>query len=219
MCPPGPRGPQGLQGPVGTQGLQGPEGAQGQAGAIGAAGPQGADGAMGPAGPQGPAGPGVVPSFFSVYSSIAATVGAYGSATQTVLLDKISTVYAASDYDLSSTAVDGKMVFKKHGIYLLNWTLQGAIAPPVPSPIQPWSFGFFLNGVLVPGSIYSGFTDNTNNDPTTANAEIAIEIFPGQVLTMQNTCVSNIALNPSVGGSVFPITVATVNAQLLLSLP
>ena len=61
-CPPGPRGPRGIEGPVGpegetgTTGAQGPTGATGPQGATGATGPQGATGATGPQGATGATG-------------------------------------------------------------------------------------------------------------------------------------------------------------------
>ncbi|WP_206659645.1 exosporium glycoprotein BclB-related protein [Halobacillus litoralis] len=49
-CPPGPRGPRGLQGPQGETGETGPQGPQGETG------PQGPQGEQGPEGEQGPQG-------------------------------------------------------------------------------------------------------------------------------------------------------------------
>ena len=239
VCPPGPRGAQGLQGPVGPQGLQGPEGPQGSSGATGSPGapglqgpmglqgPAGAAGPAGVAGVQGPAGPtgaqgapgipgGVVPaSYFHVYASLSQTVITGAS----VLLDKVGALYAPGDYNISSTPATGKIVFANHGVYALSWELQAKLTPPIGSPVPSWSFGFYLDGILVPGSIYSGFNDSPDNDAAHSNSSCIVEVKAGSVLTLQNTCALSVDLNPNIGGSLFPITIASIVGQLLRTLP
>lgn len=233
VCPPGPQGAQGLQGPVGPQGLQGPQGVQGSTGNQGAAGsmgvqgpqgpsgPAGQNGAVGPAGATGPAGPqgasggSFAPSYFNVYASLQQVVGPSGSPTQTVFFDKMNQVFAPADYDLTNAASSGALVFNNHGIYQLNWELQANVTPPIPAPVPSWSFGFFLNGVLVPGSIYSGFNDSPDNDAVHADGTVIIEIPAGGIITLVNTCALSVSLDPNVSGSVFPITIASVVANLL----
>lgn len=166
-CPPGPRGPQGLQGPAGPQGLQGPEGPQGpkgdqgMSGPIGPQGPQGVPGAQGPQGdagpigpagpqgPQGPVGPAASSRYANVYASLPQLIGAYSSLTDSVLFDKQNAV-SSGDFDLSQASITGDVKFLKHGIYHLAWQLQARITPPIPDPVPSWSFGFWVNGVLIP---------------------------------------------------------------------
>jgi len=225
LGPQGPIGPMGIQGPQGSQGVpgaQGAQGLQGNAGAMGAVGPAGAMGPAGPVGPQGPQGipgQGFDPSFLSLYASNSQIIQAFGNPLSTVLFNQVSAVVATSDYDISNAASLGQVVFKKHGWYRLMWELQANITPPLPSPVPSWSFGFFLNGVLVPGTVYSGFNDSPDNDAVHSDSSIIIEIKANDILTLRNTCVSSVSLNPNVGGSVFPITIATLDAELLKSLP
>lgn len=233
--PIGPTGAQGAVGPVGPKGDTGADGAQGpkgDAGAIGPAGPQGdpgkngADGATGPAGPTGPIGPKGDPgvcdcevSFINLYASIPQTVPPNGLPGSTVNYDKISSVHVAADYITATTPIDGKVGFVKHGLYRIDWILQGRITPPLPQPVPSWSFGLYLNGILVPGSIYSGFNSSPNDDASHSSGTVIFEIPAGAILELRNTCVSSVNLDPNVGGSVFPITIATLTATLMLPLP
>lgn len=138
------------------------------------------------------------------------------AASQAILL--LSTV-TSLDFDLSLMPSTGEIKFLKHGIYHLAWQLQARITPPVPNPVPSWSFGFWLNGILVPGSIYSGFTQAPGDDACHSTGDIIIEIRAGDVLKLRNTSVSSVNLNPNVTGSVFPITIATVVAECLRDLP
>lgn len=231
---PGMQGPQGLQGVPGAQGVtgqtgsQGPQGLQGvqgpigpSGGATGPQGPAGATGAQGPVGPQGPAGTAVSLPFANVFASLAQTIQPYNApaVADAVLFDSNNQVSAATDFDLTQMNVSGDIKFLKHGIYHIAWQLQARIAPPLPQPVPSWSFGFWLNGVLVPGSIYSGFTSSPNDDAAHSTGDVIIEVKAGDLLRLRNTCVSAVTLNPNINGSVFPITIASVNIEGLESLP
>lgn len=232
-CEQGPQGPAGLQGPQGVQGVPGQQGAQGipgptgmqgnpgpqgPKGDVGAVGPMGPQGPKGDVGPQGPPGTGSVEPYANVYASIAQVVGPFGAINDMVLLDKQNAV-SSGDFDLSLMGVDGSVKFLKHGIYHIQWQLQARITAPVPNPVPSWSFGFWLNGVLVPGSIYSGFTQAPGDDACHSTGDIIIEVQANDVLKLRNTSVSSVNLNPNVTGSVFPITIASVNIEGLKQLP
>jgi hypothetical protein len=223
----GPAGQDGAPGATGAQGVQGPAGASGQ---MGAQGPQGAQGISGPQGAQGIQGiPGLScdsSSLFQVYANV------FGTVPQTiqpynvpavgdqVLFDSQNAVSSTvTDFDLSAMNTTGDIKFLKHGIYRLSWQLQARIAPPIPQPVPSWSFGFWLNGVLIPGSIYSGYTSSPNDDAAHSTGDLLIEVKAGDKLRLRNTCVSPVVLNPNINGSVFPITIATVVIEGLKSLP
>jgi len=210
--PEGPQGVPGIQGPQGIQGMNGHEGPQG---------------VMGPQGPQGLQGiPGkdcehkkceCCDRYLNVYSSIAQVIGAYSSATDTVVFDK-QNIVSVGDFDLSMTHITGDIKFLKHGIYHISWQLQASITNPMPSPIPSWSFGFWVNGVLVPGSIYSGFTQSPDDDACHSSGEVQIEVMAGDLLRLRNTSISSVDLDPAVNGSIFPITIASINIECLKAL-
>jgi len=224
--PMGQQGPQGQSGPAGSQGLQGPAGSDGLNGLPGVQGP------MGPMGPQGSQGIQGVPGkdcdcshdmsacerFANVFASLPQVIGAYSSATDTVLFDKQNSV-SVGDFDLSLMNSSGDIKFLKHGHYHLAWQLQARITPPVPNPVPSWSFGFWLNGILVPGSIYSGFTQAPGDDACHSTGDVIIEVKAGDLLRLRNTSVSSVNLNPLVTGSVFPITIASINIECVAALP
>lgn len=82
-----------------------------------------------------------------------------------------------------------------------------------------WSFGLWLNAALVPGSIYSGYTQALGDDAAHTNGEVIIEVKAGDKMRLRNTSVSAVNLNPNVNGSVFPITIATLTVQSVKLLP
>lgn len=213
------------EGPVGPAGQQGEQGIQGAVGPQGVAGPAGL---QGPRGLQGAPGKDCEASsnnnqcmccerYANVYASVPATIQAFGNAADVVLFDKQNAV-SAGDFDLSMINVDGSMKFLKHAVYALNWRLQGRISPPVPSPVPSFSFGFFLNNSLVNGSINSAWTQSPDDEVTCAGGCVQIEVQANDVLKLRNTCSSIVALNPNVTGSVFPITIASINIQCLKAL-
>lgn len=204
------------QGPQGVPGLQGPQGIQGVSGAQGVPGQMGAQGPQGLQGPKGDAGKdcdcsqvGALP-YANMFASLVHTVGASGSATDMVLFDKQNAVSAA-DFDLSAMATSGDIKFLKHGVYLVHWILQARVAPPIPSPVPSWSFGLWLAGVLVPGSIYSGFSQAPSDDTCHCSGEVTVEVKAGDVLKLRSASSNSLELNPSQNGSLFPITIASMN--------
>lgn len=226
------QGAQGVQGQKGNDGAVGPNGLAGLAGVPGPTGPQGGvglQGAQGVVGPQGAQGIQGVPGmdcvntgggscdrYANVYSTIAQVIGAYSSPTDQVNFDSMNSV-STGDFDLTQFGI-GKITFLKHGIYHIQWQLQARITAPVPNPVPSWSFGFWINGVLVPGSIYSGFTQAPGDDACHSTGDVIIEVKAGDVLMLRNTSASSVNLNPNVTGSVFPITIASVNIECMKAL-
>ena len=209
-----------VQGPQGVPGLQGEQGIQGVPGTQGVMGPQGVQGVQGL---QGPAGEctdcidGACTRYANVYASIPQIIGAYNTPTDTVVFDQ-QNIVSAGDFDLSQMNTTGDVKFLKHGIYHIQWQLQARITAPVPNPVPSWSFGFWLNGVLVPGSIYSGFTQAPGDDACHSTGDIIIEVKVNDMLRLRNTSISAVNLNPNVTGSVFPITIASINVECLKAL-
>jgi Collagen triple helix repeat (20 copies) len=216
-CEQGPQGVPGLQGPQGIQGVPGPQGVPGQ---MGAQGPQGIQGPKGDPGKDCDCSQVGALAYANIYASNAQVVQAFNPAAvgDQVLFDKQNAV-SAGDFDLSQMSVSGDIKVLKHGIYHLQWQLQARITPPVPTPVPSWSFGFWVNGVLVPGSIYSGFTQAPGDDACHSTGDVIIEMKANDMLRLRNTSVSQVNLNPNVTGSVFPITIASINIEELKVLP
>lgn len=208
------QGPQGVPGLQGAQGIQGVPGSQGIPGQTGAQGPQGT---QGPAGicdcPEGSG----CNSYANVFSNIAQLIKAYNVPGDTVLFNAQNSVHA-SDFDLSQMNVNGEIKFLKHAHYHIQWQLQARIATPVSDPVPSWSFGFWINGLLVPGSIYSGFTQAPGDDACHSTGDVIIEVKSGDLLKLRNTSISDVNLNPNVTGSVFPITIASITIECVEAL-
>jgi hypothetical protein len=216
------QGPQGIVGPQGPQGIQGVAGAQG---AIGPQGIQGSIGMQGMPGPKGDAGKNCDCSqtttslpYANVYASIAQTIQAFGNFSDVVMFDSQNAV-SSGDFNLVTMNSTGDIEFLKHGVYHIQWQLQARIATPVPVPVPSWSFGFWINGILVPGSIYSGFTQAPGDDACHSTGDIIIEVKANDKMRLRNTSISVVNLNPNVTGSVFPITIASINIECLKILP
>ncbi len=142
----------------------------------------------------------------------------YNSPSDYVLFDSQNSLSNVADFDLSQMNVSGDIKYLKKGIYHITWQLQGRIGVLI-QPVPSWSFGLFLNGVLVPGSIYSGFTSSPNDDAAHSTGDVIIEIKANDLLKLKNTCVSLVNLNPNIAGSVFPITIASLSMECLKLLP
>jgi len=200
-------------------GFQGAQGSQGPVGAIGPMGPQGVQGVQGVPGKDCEHGDdcNCCEAFANVFASVAQIVSAYNTANDRVLFDAQNAV-SVGDFDLSQMSTTGDIKFLKHAIYHIQWQLQARIVPPVPSPVPSWSFGLWVNGVLVPGSIYSGYTQAPGDDACHSTGDIIIEVKAGDMMKLRNTSVSDVNLNPNVTGSVFPITIASLNIECLKAL-
>lgn len=213
-CQQGPQGPSGAQG---AQGIQGVSGAQGSVGNTGMQGQQGLQGLTGPMGPAGSSGT-AIGYYMNVYSNQAQSIAAYLGNSDTVILQSANAV-DASAFDVSLAPSTGSMKFLKHGIFSIGWVLQAKVTPPVPNPVPSWSFGLWLDGVLVPGSIESGYTQAPGDDDQHCSGQVIIEVKAGSVIMLRNTSVSAVSLDPNVTGAVFPITTASVCATLVKVLP
>jgi hypothetical protein len=205
MGPQGPQGVPGVQGAMGPQGIQGVQGLQGPAG-------KDCDCSHDCDCPQ--------QAYLNVYASVAQTIQPYNipAVGDQVLFDQQNANSGALDFDVSQMNVSGDIKFLKHGIYHMAWQLQARISTPVPIPVPSWSFGFWLNGTLVPGSIYSGYTQAPGDDACHSTGDVIIEVKAGDMLRLRNTSISTVSLNPNITGSVFPITIASINIEGLKSL-
>lgn len=217
------QGPQGVPGPQGPQGVQGVSGPQGSPGSTGLQGPQGLQGPKGDPGKDcdcsGQSNSDL--PYANLYASAAQTIQPYnaGQVSDQVLFDSQNAVSSNLDFDLSLKNTSGDIKFLKHGIYQMQWELQARITNPVPVPVPSWSFGFWLNGALVPGSIYSGYTQAPGDDAAHSTGNVILEVKAGDMLRLRNTSISTVSLNPNVTGSVFPITIATITLKCLKLLP
>jgi hypothetical protein len=215
-CIQGPQGVPGLQGEQGIQGVPGPQGIPGQ---MGVQGPQGLQGPPGVCNPEDCQGRecDCCEIYANVYASLQQTINAYNTANDMVLFDKQNAV-SIGDFDLTSMGTTGDIKFLKRAIYHIQWQLQARVTPPIPTPVPSWSFGFWINGALVPGSIYSGFTQAPGDDACHSTGDIIIEVQAGDMLRLRNTSISSVDLNPNITGSVFPITIASINVECLKKL-
>ena len=212
-----------IQGPQGVPGLMGPQGVQGVPGVQGIMGPQGIQGVQGL---QGPAGkdcecPDVSmccpPAYFDIYSHQAQTVTVFPAIGSGIKMDKQNQVSSA--FDLSQINVTGAIKFLKHGIYYISAQVLSKLTVPFPAPVPSWVVAMTLNGVLVEGSICSGFNSSPNDQPIEGSSDVIIEVNAGDVLQLSNYSTSNIDLNPTLIGVSFPATVASLTCHSLKLLP
>lgn len=209
------QGPQGVPGAQGAQGIQGVPGPQGS---------QGIQGIQGLQGLQGEPGKDCIGrdcdcyyAYCGVYSLSNQVKGPYSSGSDYVMFDSQDEVSA--DFDVSARNTSGAILFKTHGIYLLQWDAGGVVTPPVPQPVPSFSFALWLDGALIKSSVGSAFTQSPNDDSAHASGESIIEVMAGQKLYLRNASVSSVTMNPFPTGSVFPISNANMNIVLLKKLP
>lgn len=211
-----------IQGPQGVPGLMGPQGIQGVPGAQGATGSQGIQGVQGLQGP-----PGVCSdeqchgreckcceSYANVWAQPPQILGAFGTLNDTVLFQFQNAVVAA-DFDLSTMSSDGSIRFLKSGVYRVAYGAEAKVSQPIPVPVPSFSFGLWKNGVLIPGSTISGYTQAPGDDTIQVVGEVMIAIVANDIIKLRNASSNGIDMTPNTVGIVFPVTVATLNINCL----
>jgi len=200
----------GLQGEQGRQGVPGPQGIAGQ---TGAQGPQGLQGIPGKDCDEHDR-CGCCESWCNIYANPPQLLSAFGGGTDTVLFQGQNAVTAAN-FDLSTMGTNGDVKFLKSGIYYINWGAEAKVEPPIPSPTPSFSFGLWLNGVIVPGATLSGYTQAPNDDTLHISGEVTITVMAGDILRLRNASSLVVNMNPNTIGIQFPVTVASLNIHCL----
>lgn len=213
-CKEGPQGVPGLQGPQGIQGQSGPQGPLGQTGLQGPQGLQGAPGKDCEGGKK----ESCCERYANIFASPPQLLGPFGSLTDTVTFNNQNSV-SAGDFDLSMMSVNGSVKFLKSGVYRIRWGAEAKVEPPIPVPVPSFSFGLWINGVVVPGSVQSGYTQAPNDDTLPISSEVEIIVLANEVLKLRNASSNSVNMNPNTVGIVFPVTVASLNINCLKSLP
>lgn len=206
-----------LQGPQGVPGLQGEQGIQGVPGAQGIMGPQGIQGVQGL---QGPAGicdcecDGTdchcFESYANVYANPPQILTAFGGASDAVLFQGQNAITAA-DFDLTMMSINGSIKFLRSGTYYINWGAEAKVSQPIPVPVPSFSFGLWKNGVIVPGSTLSGYTQAPGDDTIHISGDVTIDVLANDVLKLRNASSNGVDLTPNTTGIIFPVTVASLN--------
>lgn len=225
----GPQGLEGVHGEVGAAGATGPTGPQGETGSNGAPGAQGGEGpagevgATGPEGPAGPPGPSGEPGQdgspgIEGAQGPAGPVGATG-ATGPEGSNGLSQYAYIYNLGLETVALEADISFDSNGVmtpgishtpgnagigiveagtYAVGFSVSGT---------EPSQIAIFLNGTLVPGTIYG------SGAGTQQNTGQAIVVVPaGAVLTIRNhTSSAAIGLAAPIGG-----TGASSNASVVI---
>lgn len=211
-----------IQGPQGVPGLQGEQGLQGVPGAQGIPGPQGIQGVQGLQGP-----PGVCSDeqchgkgckccerYCNVWAQPPQTLSPFGGGSDAVLFQAQNAV-STGDFDLSTIAIDGSVKFLKSGIYYISWGAEAKVQPPIPDPTPSFSFGLWLNNIIVPGSTLSGYTQAPNDDTLHISGDVSISVSANDVLKLRNASSLIVEMNPNTIGIQFPVTVASLNISCL----
>ncbi len=211
-------GPQGVPGDQGPQGPQGVPGVQGAMGPQGVQGPRGLQGAPGkdcePRPPCPPSEKCCCNTWMNVFGSPPQTIAAFGTGADAVIFQGQNAV-STGDFDLSMMSVDGSVKFLKSGVYVINWGAEAKVQPPIPSPTPSFSFGLWLNNVVIPGSVISGYTQAPNDDTLHIDNEVIIKVNANDVLKLRNASAFILDMAPNTVGIQFPVVVATLNIHCL----
>jgi hypothetical protein len=214
-CIQGPQGVPGLQGEQGIQGVPGPQGIPGQTGAQGPQGLQGPPGICTPEQCQGDCK--CCESYANVYGSPPQIIAAFGTGADAVLFQGQNAV-TPGHFDLSMMAVDGSVKFLNSGVYCINWGAEAKVQPPIPQPTPSFSFGLWLNNVVIPGSVVSGYTQAPNDDTLHISNEVIISVNTGDVLKLRNASAFILDMSPNTIGIQFPVVVSSLNIHCLKSI-
>ena len=195
--PPGSTGSQGATGdigPTGTTGTNGSNGATGATGATGAIGPTGAtgtngiNGATGATGATGAQGPAVILDYAYIYNLTVQDVG--------VEDDVVFDTNGILTLGFTHAPLSSIIVIVEEGIYKVDFSVSGT---------EPNQFALFLNGVVVPGTVYGSGAGTQQN-----TGQAIFPIGAGDALTLRNhSSAAAVGLASVIGG-----TQANVNASI-----
>lgn len=214
-CIQGPQGVPGLMGPQGPQGVPGVQGAMGPAGIQGVQGLQGPPGVCNPEDCTGGGGKSACEVYCNIWAQPPQILGPFNAVNDTVLFQNQNAVSNAADFDLSMIAINGDVKFLKAGAYRIAYGAEAKVSQPIPLPVPSFSFGLWKNGVLVPGSTISGYTQAPGDDTIQVNGEVMINVAANDMLRLRNASSNGIDMTPNIVGIVFPVTVATLNINCL----
>jgi len=205
---PGPQGPIGPQGPAGERGNEGPHGQPGKDGRQGPPGPQGSTGPKGATGPRGPVccceGIIVYTNCFSVREQ---HVNRFGDPADTVTFEHFNATSPLVDINFANTT--GEITINQSGVYQITYSVTGHLDSFTP-PLLPWSFGLYLDNLLVPGSIAAAFTDTADHFTSIDNT-VTIVVLNGQTLKLRNVSTQNVDLLSKLSGGANPNDSASIN--------
>lgn len=203
------------QGPQGIPGLQGPQGIQGVPGAQGATGPQGIQGIPGMQGPQGPAGKDcdcthVGLSHLNAYSNRDQLIALNGAINDFATFEAVNS-FTAPDFDFSNAALLGQIKVLTAGTYQIDFSVDGVLASPFPSPVPSWGVVLYRNGVIIPGSAVAGFAQSPDDDTISLSNTLQIDIAANDVIMLRNATMFPIFLKSIHAEFVTPMTSASIN--------
>jgi BclA C-terminal domain/Collagen triple helix repeat (20 copies) len=188
--PTGNTGPLGPKGTTGTQGTRGVTGAGGTNGTNGSVGSRGTTGSRGPTGTQGTAGSSGVTQYAYVYNTSVETVAVEASVT----LDTNGVLTSG----FTHTAGTAPITVVGAGVYKVTFSTSGT---------ETSQFALFVDGTLVPGTIYGSGAGTQQN-----NGQAIFSIAAGGLLTLKNHTSSAAVGLPTIGGG----TLANTNASVLI---
>jgi hypothetical protein len=167
-------------GPEGPAGPPGPSGEAGQQGAAGAEGPQGPAGTPGATGATGPAGPSGLSQYAYIYN--------LGGETVPLEADVTFDSNGVLTPDITHAPGGAGITLTTAGTYEVTFSVSGT---------EPSQMALFVNGTLVPGTVYG------SGAGTQQNTGQAILVAPaGAVLTVRNhTSSAAVGLATPIGGT------------------
>jgi BclA C-terminal domain/Collagen triple helix repeat (20 copies) len=165
---------QGVSGTPGAAGPSGPTGSQGVAGAEGAAG------ATGSAGPAGPASSNGLSQYAYVYN--------LGEETVPLEADVTFDTNGVMTSGITHTPGAAGITLVNSGIYMVTFSVSGT---------QPSQMALFVNGTVVPGTVYGSGAGTQQN-----NGQAIVAIAADGVLTVRNhTSSAAVGLATPIGGT------------------
>jgi hypothetical protein len=186
----GPTGNTGPLGPKGTTGTQGTRGVTGAGGTNGTNGSRGTTGSRGPTGTQGTAGSGGVTQYAYVYNTSVETVAVEAAVT----LDTNGVLTSGFTHTVGTAPI----TVVSAGVYKVTFSTSGT---------ETSQFALFVDGTLVPGTIYGSGAGTQQN-----NGQAIFSIAAGGLLTLKNHTSSAAVGLPTIGGG----TLANTNASVLI---
>jgi hypothetical protein len=122
-----------------------------------------------------------------------------------------------TDFDVNLAPITGDITALKKGYYSVQWEVDGMLTDVI-FPPPSWSFGIYINGLLVASST-SGSTTLSLEDVVTNNSGSSIFLLnAGDVVSLKNISLNAVSLVSNPVGTAQPVASARLNIILLTDL-
>jgi hypothetical protein len=124
-----------------------------------------------------------------------------------------------TDFDVSSLSTNGEVKVLNHGVYQIDWAVDGKLTPPYPFPVPAWCFIIYRNGVGLPSTSSAAFSITPDDLVVHDAATSIVEFFAGDVIKIVNSSSMSVNVVSTAPGCLIAISSVRLSLVMLKPLP